>query len=145
MSRFFFSPRFLALCASVLASFSNWDRMAGNWPLASPSSCPATSHRCVPLAAASQSQLSRNLGGSVPCDKEQSRGRESKGPMAWHTLLGHVPTGTVFREYWSSLDHILTVKWRDGGNLVDRMSWTVTLRMGSWQQNVKVLPLHLLT
>lgn len=37
-----------------LALFSNWVEMGGNWPLASPSFCHATSHQSLPLAIASQ-------------------------------------------------------------------------------------------
>lgn len=58
-----------------------------------------------------EARWARNLWGSVPCDTEQSKGREKKGPKDWHNLLGHVPTGIVFRDYWCRLSHCEVEGW----------------------------------
>lgn len=136
----FYLPVFWLFVLLCSVSFSNQVDMGGiaillpgNLPSVSPLGC-----------SQSEPSWARNLWGSGPCNRGQSRGRERKRPEDWCTLLGCVPTGIVFREYWSSLGHISAVRWWNGGCLVDWMfwrgEWTVTPQMGCWQH-----PLHLLT
>lgn len=128
---------FVLLC---LALFSNGVDMGGNWPLAPPSFCLATSHQCLPSAVASQKPAAPGACGA-------------HSPVIWSTAGGgrgkDLRTGTpclVVCPQALCSAWVTYPLWSGGmgDDLVDRISWsgewTVTPSTGGWQH-----PLHRLT
>lgn len=151
VSRFSFSLPvswlFVLLC---LASSSYWVFMVGHWPLASPSSCPATSHQCLPWAAASQKPVEPGTCGAqsllIQSKAGAARRKDQRTGTPWWVMCPQALCPGNIDPAW------VTYSLSSGGigdDLFDRISWsgewTVTPRMGCWQQNVVAFPLYLLT
>lgn len=135
----FFSPCFLGFVLPCLASSSHWVLMAGNWPLASPSSCPAGCYQCPTGCSQPEATWARKLLFS-PLWYSAQQGQGEERTKNWHTFMASVPTGIVSRDCWFRLSHILTVKWRAG-----EMTWLTGYpewRVDSYTKDRKLAAKH---
>lgn len=123
--RHFFSPCFLALCASVFAFILKLGIHGLKLAIGISVLLPCKFPSVFPIGCSQlEARWASNLWGSVPCDMKQSKGRERKRPKDRHDLLGCVSTGMCSGSVGSAWVTYPLWSGRMGVDLIDWISWS---------------------